>query len=104
MAAAGKNAEISGLEPSITLNDAIVSGAVPKSRLMSFNDWRQWRRDYGRRPTVRQDGYGTTTAVEARLWRDVMETLYGVGWTSDLATKEAGPGEESAAYILSGGG
>ena len=57
---------------SFTLLAEIEQGNVPLPILMEFNDWQQWRRDFGRRPRMVADGRSTTPQFEATLWRATM--------------------------------
>ena len=72
-----------------TLLIAIRDGDVPKPGLMGWNEWQQWRRDVGGRPTVVRDGATTTTTQESALWKSVMCELYGDQWALTLASGEA---------------
>ena len=65
----------------ITLID---NGEVPIPAMMSFNDWQKWRRDVGRRPTVRTNGVGTSSTDEVKIWRSSMIHVYGVDWETEF--------------------
>ena len=85
-----------------TLQSLITSGEVAQPTLMTWNEWQRWRHDVGRRPVQATDGYQTTNAQEAALWRSIMLDLYGTDWGTQLmnrdmtdAAEEAPPGEPS---------
>ena len=88
MASLPGDREISGSDK--TLAACIRDGTVGKPPLMQHNEWLQWRRDIGMRPRKAVDGATTTSAQEARLWRETMSTLYGPEWIENL---NAGPEE-----------
>ena len=79
--------EVSGSD--LTLLEEVRVGHVPTPRLMGFNEWQQWRRDYGRRPSRAVDGFYPGPRDESLLWRRTMEALHGNGWQEDLAVAEA---------------
>ncbi len=83
--------EVQGL--SMTLQEAIDAGEIPRPGLMSFNSWQQWRRDAGRRVT---GSAGTGSREEATLWRRTMERPYGSEWQEDLALQNRPEQEEGA--------
>ena len=84
--------EVAGSEERLLV--LIDRGEVPTPALMTFNDWQKWRRDVGRRPTVRKDGIGTTPKVEAVLWRSTMNHVHGSDWLEELYGSEDDGEEE----------
>ena len=84
--------EVAGSEESLLV--LIDRGEVPTPALMTFNGWQKWRRDVGRRPTVRKDGIGTTPKVEAGLWRSNMNHVHGSDWLEELYGSEDDGEEE----------
>ena len=74
--------QVSGSE--LSLINAIREGIVPQPVLQGWNEWQVWRRENGRRPLVRTDGYTTSAPQEAALWRSAMTELYGNDWTEQL--------------------
>ncbi len=72
-----------------TIGEAIADGAIPRPPLVSFNEWQQWRRDFGKRPRHATEGGTTSSRTEASLWRTTMADLYGVDWQLDLAVRAA---------------
>ena len=72
----------------VGLLEAIPRGDVPRPPLCAFshgeNMWVSWRRDIGRRPTMRRDGISTTGTLEVHLHRTIMFELYGETWKEDF--------------------
>ena len=79
--------EVTGVD--LTLREAIEQNVVPTPGLVDWNDWQRWRRDVGMRPTYPDDGVMLDNRVEATLWRETMEHLYGAQWLEDLSTGPA---------------
>ena len=63
--------------------EAVDAGDITRPPLLSWNDWQQWRRDQGSRPSQGVDGYVPTSKDEASLWRKSMQHLYGEDWAAD---------------------
>ena len=82
--------EVSG-QGGMSLLQAIRDGVVDTPPLVSWNTWQQWRRDEGLRPTAQADGPEAVpnNRQEALLWRQTMESEYGVDWQTDLAVQES---------------
>ena len=74
-----------------TLSEAIKDRDVERPALMRWNDWQQWRRDVGSRPTAAVDGEATTSAQESALWKSIMLELYGTEWPLMLASNLDNP-------------
>ena len=66
----------------------IRDGEIPKPPLMSYLQWLSWRKEVGRRPTNKQDGYYIPKALEAALWRSVMQDLHGSDWAVRCCSSE----------------
>ena len=84
--------EVAGSEESLLV--LIDRGEVPTPALMTFNGWQKWRRDVGRRPTVRKDGVGTIPRAEAEHWRSSMSHAHGSDWLTELYDSEDDGEEE----------
>ena len=63
-----------------TLLAAIQSGEVARPPLLKWNEWQQWRRDVGRRPTTAVDGFTTTTTQESAFHKMVMLEVHVEDW------------------------
>jgi len=50
-----------------TLGEAIAAGEIPVPPLMEYNEFIKWRREVGRRPTLKTDGVTTTSRQAATL-------------------------------------
>lgn len=70
--------EVSGIDK--TLKQAIEDGDVEPPPLLEWNKWQKWRRDVGKRPSLRVDGGTTSNTEEAALWKRTMEDRYGSDW------------------------
>ena len=55
---------------------------VPVPELLSWNEWQNWRRDYGLRPHRR------SRRAESTLWKATMLELYGPHWLTEVHTKQ----------------
>ena len=71
------SAEVAGEPGGVTLLDCIRDGKIETPGPLSYHDWLKWRKGPGRRPGLRRDGRGLTSAKESALWRSVTEELYG---------------------------
>ena len=71
------SAEVAGAPGGVTLLDCIQSGEIVAPGPLAYHDWLAWRKGPGRRPGLRRDGRGLSSAKEAALWRSVTEILYG---------------------------
>ena len=79
--------EVSGSDK--TLKQAIEDGDVEPPPLLEWNKWQKWRRDVGKRPSLRVDGGTTSNTEEAALWKRTMEDRYGSDWATQLMTQVA---------------
>ena len=70
MATVTTSHEVQGRE-GLTLLEAIDQHLVPIPKLLTWDEWRNWRRDYGRRPHGRGQG------DESKLWKSTMVACYG---------------------------
>ena len=67
--------------------------------LLKWNEWQQWRRDVGRRPTAAADR-STTTTQESAFYKSVMLEVHGEDWAVQLAMLELDqPVEESGTPV-----
>ena len=91
-----------------TLLAAIEAGRVARPRLMSWNEWQQWRSGVGLLPTQSADGYTVSKRDESDLWRATMAYFYGPEWAitgmsagleadAPLASRPSEPGGAPAA-------
>ena len=94
----GDHRQVSGSE--LTLSEAIRQGDVPKSALMGWNEWQQWRSQFGRVPTHAPDGFVLPTQIETSLWRATMNELYGEDWVTIRTLQEADEGRHVSARRL----
>ena len=76
--------QVAGSE--LDLSTAIQQGEVPVPVLQNWNDWQAWRREFGRRPLQRVDGYHTTGPQESTLWRSTMLEFFGENWAEQLVS------------------
>ena len=67
--------QVSGSDASLLA--VIEAGQVARPRLMSWNEWQQWRSGVGRLPTQMADGYTVSKKDESDLWRATMAHFYG---------------------------
>ena len=65
-----------------TLIECIDQQIVPVPELLSWNEWQNWRRDYGLRPHRR------SRRAESTLWKATMLELYGPDWLTEVHTKQ----------------
>ena len=79
--------EVSGFTG--TFLEALDAEKVPPPPLMGYTDWLKYRKGEGLRPTKDRDGVTHETALEARLWRLVMSTLFGEDWQEQLRRQGA---------------
>ena len=70
--------QVSGSDASLLA--VIEAGQVARPRLMSWNEWQQWRSGVGRLPTQMADGYTVSKKGESDLWRATMAHFYGPDW------------------------
>ena len=93
--------EVSGSDK--TLKQAIEDGDVEPPPLLEWNKWQKWRRDVGKRPSLRVDGGTTSNTEEAALWKRTMEDRYGSDWATQLMTQvaETEAPEEAEAAVQS---
>ena len=67
----------------------IRDGEIATPLLVSYPQWLKWRAGPGQRPTKARDGYFIPKALEATLWRSVMQELFGSDWAIRCCSTEA---------------
>ena len=82
------SAEVAGAPGGVTLLDCIRDGEIEAPGPLSYHDWLAWRKGPGRRPGLRRDGRGLSSAAEAVLWRTTLEALYGEQEVESLEEQE----------------
>ena len=66
----------------MTMEEAIKDGVVLPPRLpLAWTDWQKWRSLYA----PRQDSHFTSQEVEAALWRNTMNALFGAEWHAEVS-------------------
>ena len=82
------SAEVAGAPGGVTLLDCIRDGEIEAPGPLPYHDWLAWRKGPGRRPGLRRDGRGLSSAAEAALWRSTLEALYGEQEVESLEEQE----------------
>ena len=67
-----------------TFWDALEEGKIPTPRVMTWNEWQNWRKDKGGMPEGRERGR-EVQRMESALHKATMQRIYGDRWRDELS-------------------